>query len=117
MKLPENVVKAGENMASMLMDAQVSKCMDGLGGSKTWEEWLGEDFENKDLVVRYLNEEINSIEAIYLAMQRAQDIKILVKIEPDYWEGSHFHSGSKPYIEVMHLWKLNPGEKLIKSYA
>lgn len=64
--------EAGSKIASALMSASVSKCMNGLGGSKTFDEWLGDDIENKDLVISYLNEEIDSVTAIYLAMERAK---------------------------------------------
>lgn len=68
----EEMRKAGSAIASALMDAGVAKCMNGLGGSKTWDEWVCEDVPNKDLIVAYLNEEIDSITAIYLAMERAK---------------------------------------------
>ncbi len=62
--------EAGEEIASLLMTAQVAKCMNGLGGSKTYGEWLETEMKNKDLVIAYLNDEICSVEAIYIAMGR-----------------------------------------------
>lgn len=68
----KSMIDAGEKMASDLMNAQVSTYMDGLGGSKTWDEWLAADVSNRDLILAYLNEEIVSVTAIYIAMHRAK---------------------------------------------
>ena len=114
--LPEAMRLAGEKIASTLMDAQISKCMNGLGGSKTWEEWIDEDIENKDLIVAYLEEKIVSVEAIFLAMQRAQKVAAVVVVEPDYWSGGHFHNGSEPYITYQHMHQLKIGTKLVATH-
>ena len=63
--------EAGSNIASALCDASIAKSFDGLGGSKTWDEWLGEEeIPNRDIVLAYLEEEINSVTAIYITMER-----------------------------------------------
>jgi len=71
-QVTDEMIEAGQYMASILIDARIAKDMGGLGGSQTWEEWLGAEVQNKDIVVSYLNEEIGSETAIYLAMCRAK---------------------------------------------
>lgn len=61
---------AGNLMASDLMDATIAKDMNGLGGSKNWEEYELDDKENADLIKAYLSNEIDSVTAIYIAMSR-----------------------------------------------
>lgn len=68
----EAMRKAGSDIACLLMDASIAKCMNGLGGGKSWDEWCAETVSNRDLCVAYLNEEIDSVTAIYLAMERAK---------------------------------------------
>ena len=58
-------------MASDLMDAQVSSCLSGLGGSKEWDEFESSHCgKNMDLIKQYVNGEIDSVTAIYIAMHR-----------------------------------------------
>lgn len=66
------MVKAGSDIASVLLDASIAKCMNGLGGSKTWEEFVEGDVRNQDIVIDYLEDRIESVTAIYLAMERAR---------------------------------------------
>ena len=77
----EEMREAGSQIASDLMDAQVSFHMGGLGGSKEWEEF--ESFhcgKNMDLIKQYVNGEIDSVTAIYIAMHR-ESITPNVRIE------------------------------------
>jgi hypothetical protein len=70
----EKMKIAGRDMASSLTDAKVSCSMGGLGGSLPWTEWLNRfNGDNKDLIIAYVNNEIDSITAIYLAMGRARN--------------------------------------------
>lgn len=67
----EEMREAGSQIASDLIDAQVSFNMGGLGGSKTWDEF--ESFhcgKNMDLIKQYVKGEIDSVTAIYIAMHR-----------------------------------------------
>ena len=66
------MIQAGNAMACVLTDAGIAKCMNGLGGSKTWDEFVAQDIKNRDLVLAYLDERIDSVTAIYLAMSRAR---------------------------------------------
>jgi hypothetical protein len=64
--------EAGSKMSNLLMDASIAKCMNGLGGSKTWEEFIGYHIENRDLVLSYLEDKIDAVTAMYIAMERAK---------------------------------------------
>jgi len=66
--------EAGCRIASNLIDAQCSWSMNGLGGSKSWREWLAanSNIPNRDLVLAYVDGKIESVEAIYIAMDRAK---------------------------------------------
>lgn len=68
----EPMQRAGNAIANDLFDAQICRSMNGLGGGKTWAEW-SERFkgENKDLIEQFVNDEIDSVTAIYRAMWRA----------------------------------------------
>jgi len=70
MKPSEKMIEAGQQMASDLMTASVCWCGNGLGGSKSWREFISQPLANKDLIQRYINHEICSVEAIYIAMRR-----------------------------------------------
>lgn len=37
----------------------------------TWDEFMSQEAPNRDLVLAYLEDEINSVTAIYIAMERA----------------------------------------------
>ncbi len=71
MKVTDLMIQAGQDIASNLIMASVSKQMDGLGGGLTWEEWLKTDVKNKDLIIDYAEKDMTAVEAIYLAMARA----------------------------------------------
>ena len=66
----EEMIKAGQNIASSITDAMISKHMNGLGGSKTEREWQLSEHKNVDLILMYLNGEVDSVTAIYMAMVR-----------------------------------------------
>lgn len=73
MTVTEQMKKAGKNLASNLYDASISKAMGGLGGCKTLDEWLDEEVPNRDIILLYLEEKIDSVTAIYMAMERAKE--------------------------------------------
>lgn len=66
------MVAAGSKMASDLVTAQASRSMDGIGGGPTWREWNAAKAPNRDLAVQYAEGQIQAVEAIYLAMERAR---------------------------------------------
>lgn len=69
----EEMVKAGDAMASDLMDGIMRKSFGTLGGGVELKEWLERpDLVNKDIIQDYLDERIVSVTAIYLAMERAR---------------------------------------------
>jgi hypothetical protein len=71
MLVTEEMREAGSEIASALMDAQVSSHMGGLGGSKDWEEFeSSHSGKNMDLIKQYVADEIDSVTAIYIAMHR-----------------------------------------------
>jgi hypothetical protein len=70
-KVTPTMIEAGEAIASELIKASCNKSMDGLGGGLTWQEWLDKDVKNKDLIIAYVEKDMSSVEAIYLAMGRA----------------------------------------------
>ena len=67
-----HMVVAGSRIASDLITAQVSYSMDGIGGGPTWRDWLAAKTPNMDLAVQYVEGQIQAVEAIYLAMERAR---------------------------------------------
>ena len=66
------MVDAGSRMASDLITAQVSRNMGGVGGSPAWREWSAAKVPNRGLAVQYAEGQIQAVEAIYLAMERAR---------------------------------------------
>lgn len=74
----ENVTEemrlAGNTIAHDLIVGNCAKAMNGLGGSLSYEQWVNEHSTNpnKDLLIAYVNDEIDSVTAIYLAMKRAK---------------------------------------------
>ena len=68
--LHKKVIEAGEKIASDLMDAQVSKNMGTMGGHVVKNV---SDYDNSDLIQKYLDGEIVSVEAIYIAMKRVEE--------------------------------------------
>lgn len=72
----EKMRQAGDQMASVLIGASISKEMEGIGGAKGIDEFLDSCLgDNRDLVKKYINGEIDSVTAIYIAMNRASDSK------------------------------------------
>jgi hypothetical protein len=71
-RLPKELVKAGQNFMSNLMDANIRNCLAGLGGCK---EYNKEDFPEDQLpyIEAYNNQEICSVEACYLYMRSLED--------------------------------------------
>lgn len=68
----DKMIEAGNTMASDLTDASIMNEMKGLGGSsQSIEEYLG-TVDNVDIIYKYLLNEIDSVTAIYIAMQRAR---------------------------------------------
>lgn len=66
------MVAAGSRMASDLITAQVSRNMGGIGGGYTWREWSTAKAPNRDLAVQYAEGQIQAVDAIYIAMERAR---------------------------------------------
>jgi hypothetical protein len=64
------MIDAGNQFASDAIYALCAHNMNGLGGSKDWNEWLNKEFQNKDLLIKYACGEISAVEGIYLAMER-----------------------------------------------
>jgi len=64
------MIQAGDQISSDMMSASVSKNMGGLGGSKTWKEFYKSKPDNLDLLERYANDELTSVECIFIAMCR-----------------------------------------------
>jgi len=72
MKPSEKMIEAGQQMAHDLTNASVCWSMNGLGGSKSWRQFINQSLANKDLIEQYVDQEIYSVEAIYMAMERAK---------------------------------------------
>jgi hypothetical protein len=68
----EAMIKAGNDWASHATDAHIAKCMGELGSTKEHRDWQLSNFENVDLIQMYLNNEIDSVTGIYMAMERAK---------------------------------------------
>lgn len=72
--ITEEMKEAGVEMSDKLRDAYIRYFMKGLDSSrKSYEEWE-ESYtgNNLDLVLKYIDDEISSEEAIYTAMERAK---------------------------------------------
>jgi len=68
--LQKEVIEVGEKIASDLMDAQVSKNMGSMGGHIIKDI---SKYDNSDLIQKYIDGEIVSVEAIYTAMKRVKE--------------------------------------------
>lgn len=69
----EKMREAGSQIASALMQAQVAKCTGGLGGKKDWKKFESvHSGKNIDLIKQYINDDIDSVTAIYIAMRREE---------------------------------------------
>ena len=73
MKPTEHMIKAGQDWASHATDARVAKYMGELSSTKGQREWQLSNFKNVDLIEMYLNDEIDSVTGIYMAMERAKN--------------------------------------------
>jgi hypothetical protein len=62
--------EAGEQIASDCMDAACRKAFGTLGGGKEFD--VSDFHTNSDLILKYVDDEITSVEAIYLAMERVK---------------------------------------------
>jgi hypothetical protein len=69
------MIKAGQEIASNMIDADISKDFNSLGGGLSWQQWLNKKVKNQDLILQYINNKITSVEAIYLAMDREADLE------------------------------------------
>jgi hypothetical protein len=65
------VVEVGKSLMSRLMDASARKSLGGLGGCQVFDL---NDFptEFHDLIQAYINEEVDAVEAAFIAMRRAE---------------------------------------------
>jgi len=70
--LQKEVIEVGQRIASDLIDAQLSKSMGSVSGRII--EDISE-YDNSDLIQKYLDDEIVSVEAIYIAMKRVEALK------------------------------------------
>lgn len=75
-EVTEKMREAGSRIAADLISAQISKSMGGHSGPKTWEEFNAHHSgQNIDLIKQYVDDEIDSVTAIYIAMRRASETK------------------------------------------
>lgn len=70
--LSKEIVEVGQQIASDLMDARVSHDLGKLGKSGKHVIKKVSEYNNSDLIQKYLDDEIDSVEAIYLAMKREE---------------------------------------------
>lgn len=97
----EQVVKVGQTFMSCMYDASVRKSLGGLGGC---QEFDLNDFpaEFHDLILAYINEEMCSVEAVFIAMRRADEgpggqlaaLQTLIPHVLHYATLPHAHSGA-----------------------
>jgi len=66
----EEMVEAGRKIANNLISANCQKSMSGLGGVKDFD-LMDYPEEHRDVITQYLNGDIDSVTAIYIAMQNA----------------------------------------------
>lgn len=76
MNVTAEQVAAGQRISSELTNASIRKSFGGMGGCK---ELNLDDFHYKDLVRAYLDNEIDSVAAIYLAMKELEETKMKEK--------------------------------------
>jgi hypothetical protein len=67
--------EAGDKIAADLVDVSLIKSLGGLGGSRKWEEWYADNKDNPflDLLVQVIDDKLDSVTAIYMAMERAKE--------------------------------------------
>jgi len=68
--LQKEMIESGKQIASDLFDAQISKDMGSMGGHIIKDI---SKYDNSDLIQKYIDGEIVSVEAIYIAMKRAEE--------------------------------------------
>ena len=71
-EITQEMKDAGNLIASELVSASMSKSMGGIGGCLSWSDFLTvhKDNPNLDLIKSCVKEEIDSVTAIYIAMER-----------------------------------------------
>ena len=72
LKIPEQVVVVGNTIASELMDATIAKSLAGTGCNLCFSI-TNYTPKFQDLIIAYLNGEIDSVTAIYIAMKREEE--------------------------------------------
>lgn len=78
----EQAVKVGQTFMSCLYDASIRKSLGGLGGCQEFD--LNEfPAEFHDLILAYINEELCSVEAVFIAMRRAE-AEVVGRTTPGY---------------------------------
>lgn len=70
-KPTEAMIKAGNDVASELMDANMQKCLGGIGGCKKFKL---SNFKYKKIVKAHLAGEIDSVTGIWMAMEEVREI-------------------------------------------
>jgi len=66
------MIQAGNDFASHAMTASIAKSMGELGSTTAHRQWQMDQCKNLDLIEAYLNDEIDSVTGIYVAMDRAR---------------------------------------------
>ncbi len=69
MKISKKTIKLGHEVANELITANICKNMNGLGGGPTWETFK-KSVKHKKLCQLYLENKIDSITAIFMAMNK-----------------------------------------------
>lgn len=64
--------QAGKAIIEALQVHQFNLRLYGLGEAKTLEDWIPDSVPNKDLIVGYLQNKLDTPTCVYLAMQRAK---------------------------------------------
>lgn len=64
--------QAGKAIIEALQVHQFNLRLYGLGEAKTLEDWIPNTIPNKDLIVGYLQNKLDTSTCVYLAMERAK---------------------------------------------
>jgi len=64
--------QTGKAIIEALQVHQFNLRLYGLGEAKTLEDWIPDNVPNKDLIVGYLQNKLDTPTCVYLAMQRAK---------------------------------------------
>ncbi len=70
--ITDKMHEAGSFISGNLINASIRNNMTGLGGCKSFN--LKDFRENQDLIQKYIDNEIDAIQAVYLAMERKRDV-------------------------------------------